>query len=96
MNDRMAKVSAALVINFSQSRLATKGTSLEPAFEGSVGSTAIAWGAEDMVSLCKEIARLASDKANAPFEPRGCPMQAWSVGTLLEALRSPQARSVDA
>ena len=33
---------------------------------------------------------------DAPFEPRGCPMQAWSVGTLLEALRSPQARSIDA
>ena len=33
---------------------------------------------------------------DAPFEPRGCPMQAWSVGTLLEALRAPGARSVDA
>ena len=34
--------------------------------------------------------------ADAPFEPRGCPMQAWSVGLLLEALRSPAARRIDA
>ena len=34
--------------------------------------------------------------ADPPFEPRGCPMQAWSVGLLLEALRSPSARGVDA
>jgi len=34
--------------------------------------------------------------ADAPFEPRGCPMQAWSVGLLLEALRSPAARRIEA
>ena len=34
--------------------------------------------------------------ADAPFEPRGCPMQAWSVGLLLEALRHPLARGLDA
>ncbi|MEY5060605.1 MAG: hypothetical protein RIS45_526, partial [Planctomycetota bacterium] len=34
--------------------------------------------------------------AEAPFEPRGCPMQAWSVGLLLEALRHPLARGLDA
>lgn len=31
-----------------------------------------------------------------PFEPRGCPMQAWSVGMLLEALRLPVVRRIDA
>lgn len=60
-----------LVVKNSLARLATKGTSLEPAFEGGGGSTAIAWGSDDIVSLCKEIARLAGDKANAPFEARG-------------------------
>jgi len=34
--------------------------------------------------------------SDAPFEPRGCPMQAWSVGLLLEALRHPLARGLDA
>jgi predicted glycogen debranching enzyme len=34
--------------------------------------------------------------AEAPFEPRGCPMQAWSVGMLLEALRLPSVRRIDA
>lgn len=33
---------------------------------------------------------------DAPFEPRGCPMQAWSVGMLLEALRLPAVRRIDA
>lgn len=33
---------------------------------------------------------------DAPFEPRGCPMQAWSVGTLLDALSSPAVRRVEA
>ena len=28
---------------------------------------------------------------SAPYEPRGCPMQAWSVGCLLEALQAPAA-----
>jgi len=28
---------------------------------------------------------------SAPYEPRGCPMQAWSVGCLLEALQAPTA-----
>lgn len=60
-----------LVVKNSLARLATEGTALAPAFEGAAGSTAIAWGSEDIVSLCKEIARLAGDKANAPFEPRG-------------------------
>ncbi|MBX7165294.1 MAG: 50S ribosomal protein L10 [Pirellulales bacterium] len=60
-----------LVVKNSLARLATEGTVLAPAFEGAAGSTAIAWGSEDIVSLCKEIARAAGDKANAPFEARG-------------------------
>lgn len=34
--------------------------------------------------------------AEPPFEPRGCPMQAWSVGLLLECLRTPAARGIEA
>jgi predicted glycogen debranching enzyme len=33
--------------------------------------------------------------AEAPFEPRGCPMQAWSVGMLLEALRLPSVQRIE-
>lgn len=33
--------------------------------------------------------------ADAPFEPRGCPMQAWSVGLLLEALRNPLVQGIE-
>jgi large subunit ribosomal protein L10 len=35
------------------------------------GSLALAWGAEDIVSLAKQIVRLAEDKQFAPFENRG-------------------------
>ena len=44
-----------LVVKNSLARRATEGTVLAPAFEGVEGSAAVVWGAEDIVSLAKEI-----------------------------------------
>jgi len=60
-----------LVIKNSLARRAADGTPLAPAFEGLEGPTAICWGAEDIVSLAKEVVRLARDAKFAPFAPRG-------------------------
>jgi large subunit ribosomal protein L10 len=60
-----------LVIKNSLGRRATEGSTLAPAFEGSTGSVAIVWGAEDVVSLAKEITRLAGDAKYKPFAPKG-------------------------
>ena len=40
-------------------------------FEGLDRTGAICWGAEDIVSLAKEVTRLAEDKDLAPFSARG-------------------------
>ena len=55
-----------MVIKNSLARRATEGTSLAPAFEGLDGSHAVLWGAEDFVSLVKEVTDL--DKDNEEFE----------------------------
>src|SRR6476620_12774042 len=60
-----------MVIKNSLARRATEGTQLAPAFEGSHGTLAMVWGASDIVSLAKEVVRLAADKQFALFEPRG-------------------------
>ena len=52
-------------------RRATEGTALAPAFEGLSGSTAVVWGGEDIISLAKEISRLAKEKEFAKLETRG-------------------------
>lgn len=59
------------VVRNSLARRATEGTPLAVAFEGVEGTTAVLWGGEDLISLAKEVARLADDKQFAPFEPRG-------------------------
>jgi large subunit ribosomal protein L10 len=59
-----------LVIKNSMAARATAGTSLAPLFEGLGGTAAICWGAEDIVSLAKEITKLVKDDKNAPFETR--------------------------
>ena len=49
-----------------------KGTSLAPAFEGIEGSHAVLWGAEDFVSLVKEVTELNEDAEEfEKFEARG-------------------------
>ena len=60
-----------LVVKNSLARRATEGTSLAPAFEGSEGTQAMVWGGEDVVSLAKEITRLAADTKFKPFSAKG-------------------------
>lgn len=59
-----------LVIKNSMAARATEGTSLAPLFKGLDGTAALCWGAEDIVSLAKEVTKLAKDDKNAPFATR--------------------------
>lgn len=60
-----------LVVKKSLARRATEGTSLGPAFEGVEGSAAVVWGGEDVVTLAKEVMRIAEDDHFKPFEAKG-------------------------
>jgi large subunit ribosomal protein L10 len=60
-----------VVVKNSMAALATKGTSLSPLFDKLDGTAAICWGGDDIVSLAKEIVRMAKDEHFAPFAPRG-------------------------
>lgn len=61
-----------MVIKNSIARRATEGTSLAPAFEGVEGCHAVLWGAEDFVSLVKEVTELDKDATEySTFEARG-------------------------
>lgn len=60
-----------LVVKNSLAHRATEGTVLAPAFEGSVGTLAVVWGGEDVVSLAKEVVRLAGNDKYKPFSPKG-------------------------
>ncbi len=60
-----------LVVKNSLARRATEGTALEPAFEGISGTNAVLWGAEDFVSLVKEVEELNKDETFEEFETRG-------------------------
>ncbi len=60
-----------LVVKNSLAARATKDTPLEKLFDGIDGTAAVCWGAEDIVSLAKEVTRIASDDKNKPFETRG-------------------------
>ena len=60
-----------LLVKNSLARRATEGTSLAPAFEGVGGSAAVVWGGEDLVSLAKEVVRLASEKGYEKLIPKG-------------------------
>jgi len=60
-----------LVVKNSLAQRATEGTALAPAFEGAEGAIAVVWGGEDVVSLAKEVTRLAADKKFEPFAPKG-------------------------
>jgi large subunit ribosomal protein L10 len=60
-----------MVVKNSLAARATVGTPLSAMFEGLSGTAAICWGGEDIVSLAKEIVRLAKDAEYGPFEPRG-------------------------
>src|SRR5690606_38860394 len=60
-----------LVVKNSLARRASEGTGLRPAFENPQGSTAIAWGGEDFVSLVKEIVQIEKSKPHPAFEATG-------------------------
>lgn len=61
-----------MVVKNSLARRATEGTSLAPAFEGISGSHAVLWGAEDFVSLVKEVTELDKDEEKfGKFETTG-------------------------
>jgi large subunit ribosomal protein L10 len=60
-----------LVVKNSLARRATEGTTLAPAFEGAVGTLALVWGGEDIISLAKEIIALADKKEFEKFTPKG-------------------------
>ena len=66
-----AKGIKVMVVKNSLARRATSETPLCKMFEGLEGSSAICWGASDIVSLAKEIVRVSKDKAYAKFEIRG-------------------------
>jgi len=57
-----------------KNRLAARamtGTPLAAMFEGLRGTAAVCWGGDDIVTLAKEITRLAKDEQFALFAPRG-------------------------
>jgi large subunit ribosomal protein L10 len=60
-----------LVVKNSLAARATAGTPLAAMFEGLTGTAAVCWGGEDIVTLAKEVSRLAGDEKFAPFLPRG-------------------------
>jgi len=69
--DLRAKNINLLVVKNSLARRATKGTTLAPAFEGVDGTLALVWGAEDFVSLVKEVDKLDKSKDFEAFQTRG-------------------------
>jgi large subunit ribosomal protein L10 len=66
-----AKDIELVVIKNSLAARATEGTALSSTIAEMTGSLAICWGSEDIVSVAKEIVRLAGDQQFAPFEARG-------------------------
>ena len=80
-----------MVVKNSLARRATEGTPLAAMFEGLTGSGAVCWGAEDIVSLARDVVRLAKDETMAPFEARGGAMegQKLSAEEVLEVSKRP-------
>ena len=74
------------VVKNSLARRATEGTPLAAAFQGVEGTSAVIWGGEDIVSLAKEVSRLAADKHLAPFAPKGGVMEGAAL-TAEEVMR---------
>ncbi|HUT13119.1 MAG TPA: 50S ribosomal protein L10 [Thermoguttaceae bacterium] len=60
-----------MVVKNSLAARATEGTPLGPMFEGLAGTAAVCWGSEDIVSLAKEITRLAKKGEYERFRTRG-------------------------
>jgi large subunit ribosomal protein L10 len=60
-----------MVVKGSLARRATEGTPLAAAFDGGEGSLAVVWGAEDFVSLAKEIVDLQAKPEFEKCQARG-------------------------
>ena len=60
-----------LVVKNSLAARATAGTPLEAAFEGLTGTTALCWGASDIVALAKEVVKATKEKQFAKFSLLG-------------------------
>jgi large subunit ribosomal protein L10 len=60
-----------LVVKNSLAQRATAGTGLENAFNDMEGTLALVWGAEDFVSLAKEVAAIEKDVEFENFGARG-------------------------
>ena len=60
-----------LVVKSSLARRATDGTPLSQAFEGGEGSLAVVWGADDFVSLAKEVVELQKKPEFEKCQARG-------------------------
>lgn len=66
-----AKSINLLVVKNSLAQRATTGSSLAPMFEGLTDTAAVCWGGEDVVSLAKEVTRLAGSDGLEAFKTRG-------------------------
>jgi large subunit ribosomal protein L10 len=64
-----------LVVKSSLARRATEGTPLARAFDDSEGSLAVVWGAEDFVSLAKELTALHKKPEYEKFTAKGGVME---------------------
>jgi ribosomal protein L10 len=60
-----------MVVKNSLAARALAGTPLAPMFDGVAGSAAVCWGADDMVSLAKEVTRLVQVKEYEKVQARG-------------------------
>lgn len=60
-----------MVVKTSLARRATEGTPLNMAFAEVDGPVALCWGAEDFVTLCKEVSALDKDKKLENFRTAG-------------------------
>src|SRR5262249_1584749 len=60
-----------LVLKNSLPGRARQGTRLEKACESAGGTLALLWGGEDIISLAKEVVKIADDKNFEPFSPKG-------------------------
>ena len=76
-----------LVVKNSLARRATEGTPIGPAFHDMEGSLAVCWGAEDFVSLVKEVVELDAGTTFEVFKAKGGVMDG-------EALSSDKVREI--
>lgn len=68
-----------LVVKNSLARRATEGTRLARAFDDAQGTMALIWGGEDIISLAKEVVKIAGDKQYEKFIPKGGVMDGQSL-----------------